>query len=137
MGRIVADLVLANNIDVAMNQAGMLTPDKIRQTRLSGVVDTGSNYLVLPTKVAEALGVPAAGQAVVRYADRRSATRELVEQVQVELCGRHGTFRALLEPDRDIALIGAIVLEDLDLLVDCTRQTVYPRDPNNIIAEVE
>jgi len=29
------------------------------------------------------------------------------------------------------------VLEDLDLVVDCTRQTLAPRDPKQIISEVE
>jgi hypothetical protein len=34
-------------------------------------------------------------------------------------------------------LIGAIVLEALDLLVDCRTQTLRPRDPKEIIAEIE
>jgi hypothetical protein len=37
---------------------------------------------------------------------------------------------AIIEPKRETALIGAIVLEYLDLLVDCTAQKVVPRDPS-------
>jgi hypothetical protein len=33
--------------------------------------------------------------------------------------------------------IGAIVLEDLDLLVDCSTQLVVPRDPRGAIYEIE
>jgi hypothetical protein len=51
--------------------------------------------------------------------------------------GRRGTFRAILEPDRTDALIGAIVLAGLDLLVDCHIQSLHPRDPDQIIAEIE
>ena len=51
--------------------------------------------------------------------------------------GRRGVFTAVVEPDRDSALIGAIVLEDLDVVADCTAQTLVPRDPNFIIAEAE
>jgi hypothetical protein len=36
-----------------------------------------------------------------------------------------------------MALIGAIVLEDLDLLVDCTAKRVLPRDPRGAIYEIE
>jgi len=36
-----------------------------------------------------------------------------------------------------VALIGAIVLEDLDLLVDCQNQRVVPRDPSGAIYEIE
>lgn len=34
-------------------------------------------------------------------------------------------------PKREDALIGAIVFEALDLLVDCKRQRVVPRDPRS------
>jgi hypothetical protein len=51
--------------------------------------------------------------------------------------GRSSVFKAIVEPDRTEALIGAIVLEDLDLIVDCTRQKLVPRDPGGIITEVE
>ena len=35
------------------------------------------------------------------------------------------------------ALIGAIVLEALDLLVDCRKQRLYPRDPDYVVSEIE
>ncbi|MGH7226010.1 MAG: aspartyl protease family protein, partial [Gemmataceae bacterium] len=67
----------------------------------------------------------------------RKKRRRVVDQVEVELLGRRGTFKAIVEPARADALIGAIVLEDLDLLVDCRTQTLQPRDPKQIIAEIE
>jgi hypothetical protein len=42
-----------------------------------------------------------------------------------------------VEPGRTDALIGAIVLEQLDFLPDCTHGELVPRDPNTIIAEIE
>ena len=137
MGRVALEVDLANQEDLVLVKAGALRPDKVRRVRVSAIVDTGASYLVIPKKVATELGVPVAGKAGVRYADRRKATRSVVEGVQVELLGRHGTFKAIVEPHRDDVLIGAIVLEDLDLLVDCRTQTLYPRDPLQIIAEIE
>jgi len=51
--------------------------------------------------------------------------------------GRIGVFSAVVEPKRDSALIGAIVMEDLDLIVDFTKQRLEPRDPGKIISEIE
>ena len=45
--------------------------------------------------------------------------------------------RSTVEPDRDSALIGAIVLEELDLVVDCVTEMLCPRDPRHIISEIE
>jgi hypothetical protein len=53
------------------------------------------------------------------------------------LQGRDSIFKAAVEPKRDTALIGAIVLEDLDFLVDCEKQRLVPRDPRFIVSEAE
>ena len=136
MGRVQIEIGLANNRDVQLWNAKMIPAEKVRRTRIQAVIDTGANHLVLPTAVAEALGLPKIGDIGVRYADGRAARRDTVDQVELELVGRTGTFRASLEPDRTTALVGAIVMEDLDLLVDCGKQIVFPRDPDRIITEI-
>ena len=115
----------------------MLPPDKVRRVTVEGVVDTGATRLVIPERAAAQLGAREAGQTRVRYADGRTETRKLVDDVLLEVLGREATFRALVELNRDTALIGAIVLEELDFVVDFTTQTLHPRDPNLIISEVE
>jgi predicted aspartyl protease len=114
----------------------MLGPERVRRFQLRGVVDTGSTHLILPADVAERLGLPKVGEVTVRYAHDQSTTTSMVADAYVELQGRAGAFRAVLEPNRTTALIGAIVLEDLDFLVDCTNQRLVPRDPQRIIAEI-
>jgi predicted aspartyl protease len=137
MGRITLEFSIANNDDLALARKGLLTPDQVRRVALQGVVDTGATRLVLPESAVDQLGLTPSGTPTVRYADRRSASRTIVKNVSVELLGRQGVFTALVEPDRTTALIGAIVMEDLDFLVDCATQTLQPRDPNTIISEVE
>ena len=137
MGRISVDLKLTNSEDVILAKEGLLSPEKIRQTTARAVVDTGATRLVIPAAVAEQLGLPETGEVGVRYADGRTGTRKVVENIRVALLDREFTFRAIVEPDRDTALIGAIVLEELDFVVDCVAQRLYPRDPNRIIAEIE
>lgn len=137
MGRVMVEVKVTNHRDMLFAEAGTLPSEKVRRLQITGVVDSGANWLVLPETVATQLGLPAGGVCTVRYADGRSAERPLVEEVNVEVLGRHGVFRAIVEPDRTTALLGAIVLEDMDLLVDCVKQALVPRDPNQMIAEVE
>lgn len=35
------------------------------------------------------------------------------------------------------ARLDRIVLNELDLLVDCTKQMLHPRDPDGIVSEIE
>jgi predicted aspartyl protease len=137
MGRFAVEVELANNDDIVQMQHGHLEEAKVRRVKIKGIVDSGAARLVLPASVGKQLGLRVTGQVKVRYADQRTGRRPEVEGVYLELLGRHSVFKAHLEPKRDTALIGAIVLEDLDLLVDCTKQKIYPRDPHFVISEAE
>jgi predicted aspartyl protease len=114
-----------------------LPPEKIRRETILGVVDSGATKLVLSEAVVKRLGLPLGGKVKVRYADGRRVQRREAKGVYLQLLGRDGTFTAISEPKRETALIGAIVLEDLDLLVDCSAQRVVPRDPRGAIYEIE
>ncbi len=128
---------IANNVDIVRAECGDIPANEVRRTEIDGIVDTGAAQLVLPGKVAEQLGFEEAWHATVRYADGHSQRRPVVKNVWLRLCDRESVFSAVVEPNRETALIGAIVLEALDLIVDCVTQQVLPRDPHGIIAEIE
>ena len=137
VGRFSVEFEVVNDADVILAQDGHLQEDQIRRETIQGLVNSGATRLVLPEAVVKRLGLPLGDPVKVRYADGRRARRKGVERVYVQLLGRHGTFTAICEPKRETALIGAIVLEDLDLLVDCVAQRVVPRDPSGAIYEIE
>jgi hypothetical protein len=137
VGRITVEIEVANYGDISLVERGLLPADQVRRRTIPAVVDSGAMKLVLPEKLVSELGFSRGDKIKVRYADGRTAQRSTADGVYVELLGRHGTFTAIVEPNRDVALLGAIVLEDLDLLVDCPNERVYPRDPRIPIAEVE
>jgi predicted aspartyl protease len=137
MARFEVEFEVANNKDLALAQAGHLKMDEVRRMTIRGIVDPGASRLVLPQSVVKQLGVPKAGKTKTKYADGRVGQRDVVDEVRLNLLGRSGVFRAIVEPKRDSALIGAIVLEDLDFLVDCTNQRLVPRDPKQIVSELE
>jgi predicted aspartyl protease len=137
MGRVTVDFVAANNRDVVSLADGDRVLDHVKHLVVSGVVDSGAMRLVLPQRVVDGLGLKVDGETMVRYADNRREKRRMVSNVWLELLGRHSVFTAVVEPNRNDALIGAIVLEELDLLVDCPTQSLYPREPDSTLTEIE
>jgi predicted aspartyl protease len=137
MGRFSVEFDVVNHEDVVQAKKGFLPPEHVGRARISGVVDTGATRLVLPASVVTALGLPEAGQVTVRLADGRRDPKTVVGGVQLEIQGRSSVFTAVVEPGRADALIGAIVLEELDFVPDCTRQALVPRDPRGIFAELD
>ena len=137
MGCFSVEIEVANNQDVVLAAVDRIKPEQVRRVKLQGVVDSGATRLVLPKKVVEQLGLPLGEKVKVLYADKRRALRHKVTNVWLKMLSRDGVFDALVEPKRDTALIGAIVLETLDYVVDCIAQKVAPRDPKYIVSEIE
>jgi predicted aspartyl protease len=137
MGRFKVAVELANYDDVSAAKLGQLDPGKVRRVTIDAVVGSGATRLVLPAAVAKQLGMKATDKVGVRYADGRRAKRDRVQGIYLKLLGRDSVFSAAVEPKRDTVLLGAIVLEELDFLVDCTQQRLVPRDPKYIISEIE
>ena len=137
MGRVTADIILANNRDVVILGDDDNVLDHVKHVVVSGVVDSGAAKLVLPQRVVDELRLKVDGETTVRFADNRREKRQVVGNVWLQLLGRHGVFNAVVEPARNDALIGVIVLEDLDLLVDCATQSLYPREPDSTLTEIE
>jgi predicted aspartyl protease len=137
VGRFSVEFEVVNHQDVVAANLGVIPPEHIRRIRLSGVVDTGATRLVLPASVVTALGLPQTGQITVRFADGRQDQRTVVGDAQVEIQNRSSVFTAVVEPGREDARIGAIVLEELDLVPDGTAHALVPRDPKGLFAELD
>lgn len=137
LGRFTVDFEIANYGDMLQYRQGSMAPEKMRRLIIKGLVDPGSTKLILPEGVSTQLGLSVQGKVRVTYGDGRYFLRKQVEGVYVNIQGRGGVFQAVLEPKRQTALIGAIVLEDLDLLVDCNQERLLPRDPKFVINEID
>jgi predicted aspartyl protease len=137
VGKFKVEIELANYEDMIKARNDLLPHAQVRRVKILGVVDSGATRLVLPQATVKELGLPTTGKVKVTYANGSSAKRPQVEGVYLDLLGRHGVFTASVEPKRDTALVGAIVLEDLDFLVDCSKARLYPRDPDFVVSEIE
>ncbi len=137
MGRFSVEFEVANYQDMMQADLRQIEPRQVRRMKIRGVVDTGASKLVLPKSVAKQLGLTSKRKVKVRYADGRRALRNEVTGVFVEIQGRDNVFSAIVEPKRQTALIGAIVLEDMDYLVDSRFQRLVPRDPRFVVSEIE
>ena len=137
VGRFSVRFEIANYRDLIRAEEGTLPLEKVRRRTVNGLVDPGASKLVLPQSLVKELGLTMSDKINVRYADGRRARRSQALDAHLELLGRRGTFLAIVEPKRTESLIGAIVLEELDLLVDCSRERLIPRDPSGPLYEIE
>jgi clan AA aspartic protease len=126
MGRVMATVKLANAHDYFNAEAGIIPREDISRAEVEALVDTGANMLVLPQEVVQQLGLIEIQRRKARYADGRTAVGSVVSSVRLEIAGREGEFDALAENAGAMPLIGQVVLEELDLVVDPRSRELRP-----------
>ena len=121
-----ATVKLTNAYDYYNAELGTIPRDRVRATEIDALVDTGANMLVLPEEVVERLGLVDIERQKARYADGRVEVKRVVGSVRLEVEGRLGEFDALAQNRGTMPLIGQVVLESLDLIVDSRSKELRP-----------
>ncbi|MFH1562389.1 MAG: retroviral-like aspartic protease family protein [Nitrospirota bacterium] len=125
MGRIIEKIIVKNYGDVLKADEGVIDANQIRTVEVDAIVDTGATYVCLGKKDIELLGLPFHNEVSIKTANGK-ATRRTFKGAEIELNGR--TFvMEVMENDEDTpALIGYLLLEALDFVVDPKTQKVIP-----------
>jgi len=128
MGAVRTKIKLTNAIDEELVNRGLLAPHLLRECEVEALVDTGAVYLVIPEKIVQQLGLRIRSQQQVKYADGRQDVIGVTSALIIQCEGRETTEDAVVTGDE--VLIGQVVLEKLDLLVDCRNQKLMPNPAN-------
>ena len=114
MGKVVARIKLTSFDD----------PGKTKE--IDAIVDTGATMLVLPAEIIAELGLRKIREVKVRYANNTQQTKGIYGVATLEVQGRSGNFDVVEEEPGTRALVGQIVLEELDLVVDLKGKRLIP-----------
>jgi clan AA aspartic protease len=119
MGITYADLRLGNQS----------RPD-LDELNASALVDTGALHLCIPEHMALQLQLERLKQREVQTADGKSHLIDYVGPIKISMLGRECFTGALVMGNQ--VLLGAIPMEDMDLIVEPARMrvTVNPLSPN-------
>jgi len=121
MGIVHTEITLKNAGDVLNVRHGIAENPEIRQTTLQVVVDTGAMTLVINEQMRQQLGLAVVGTKQATLADDTKKTVQIAEPVEVHWKNRSMTCQPWVVNSGRI-LLGAIPLEDMDLIVDPAKQ---------------
>lgn len=127
MGEVKIPLWLENSFDRERYLEGEILEKQIRSVEINALVDSGATMLMLPQEVVERLGLRVRGKVIVNYADERKEERPRAGIVTVRVGERDTDVDCIVGQPNSEALVGQIILEAMDLLIDCTNQRLIPR----------
>ena len=136
MGTVYAEITMKNAFDVGACERGNMNEPEVRQITVAALVDTGAYTLVIGEGHQEKLGLKLRGEDWVKLANGEPAAVKRLDPVEVCWKDRTMTCQPVLLPGTDEVLLGAIPLEDLDLIVDPKHEQLVGRHGDQRIGRV-
>jgi clan AA aspartic protease len=131
MGLIYADIELINGDDLALSRRHIIGEEDIKRIHVNMLVDTGSVYMCINETVQEQLQLSVVEKRKGQLADGRVVEYDVVGPIEVRFKNRRCVVDAMVIPGDNELLLGAIPLEDMDVLIHPYRREliVNPEHP--------
>ncbi|MCH8291876.1 retropepsin-like domain-containing protein [Candidatus Poribacteria bacterium] len=129
MGRTTEKVRIQNFGDILKVLEGSISEAEIRTVEVEAIADTGATYLCLPPSVIEEIGLIYSYSRSVKTANG-IVERRIFKGADITIKGRNEQM-SVMENDRQTPpLIGYVVLEVLDFVVDPKSQALIPNPAN-------
>lgn len=122
MGLVYAEIELINNGDLEMVRRNLLDQDEVKRMTVIALVETGSYMLCINESIQEQLQLPVVEKRKAETADGRIVELDVVTNVELKFKNRRTLCNAMVLQGDSEVLLGAIPLEDMDVLVHPLRQ---------------
>ena len=132
MGLVYADIELINAIDLGLVRRYKIGEDEVKRLHVNMLVDTGSVYMCINETVQEQLQLDIIEKRKGVLADGRVVEYDVVGPIEVRFKNRRCVVDAMVLSGDNELLLGAIPLEDMDVMVHPYRREliVNPEHPH-------
>lgn len=134
MGLIYAEVELINSADIVNARRYLIGEEEIRSMPVTMLVDSGSFMMVINETIMECLGlcIKERGRPV-QLADGSWVEYDVAGPIDVRFANREATCNAFVLPGDSEPLLGAIPMEEMDVLIHRQRQelVVNPKHPES------
>ena len=137
MGLIYADIELINGEDLTLARKFIIGEDEVKRINLNALVDTGSYMLCINESIQQQMQFPIVEKRKVETADGRIVECDVVSHVELRFKNRATTCRAMILPGNNEPLLGAIPLEDMDVLIHPLKQELIVNPDHPYFAQMK
>jgi hypothetical protein len=130
MGLTYANIRLVNGDDDSDFQRGKIGEDEVRQFELNVLADTGSLMMVINEDIRQALGLRIIGKRPTQTVSGERLTLPVAGPLIIWYEDRFCTTNAMVLPNEEEPLLGAIPLEEMDLYVHPASNSLMPLHPD-------
>jgi clan AA aspartic protease len=131
MGLVHADIELINGADLVLFRKGYIKEKDIKHMKVTALVDTGAYMLAINENVKVQLDLTKVDVQMAELADGQKKKMDVVGPVEIRFENRRANVDAIVLPGDSKILLGAIPMEDMDVVVDPKQKKliVNPESP--------
>ncbi len=137
MGLVYAEIELINGGDLEMARRHIIGEEEIRKMPLNILVDTGAYYLCINETIQEQLGLSFIEKRKGQLADGSVIEYDVVGPVEIKFKNRRCNVDAMVLKGDNEPLLGAIPLEDMDVLIHPLRQELIVNPDHPYFAQMK
>jgi clan AA aspartic protease len=139
MGLVYADIELVNAVDFENAKRHIIGEDEVRSMKLNVLVDSGAYMMAINETIQAQLELPFVEKRKVQIADSSVAEYNVVGPLYIRFANRKATCNAFVLPGDSEPLLGAIPMEEMDVLIHPLRQEliVNPEHPNYAVLKMK
>lgn len=135
MGLTFANLEVINAGDVVVARRNLMPESDIRRTEVRMLVDSGAYMLCLNEHLLAQLGLDIVDTMEGELADGSVVTMRVAGPVDLKFGNRQTSCRAVILPGDSQPLLGAIPMEDMDVLINPKKQELIINPANPYLAK--
>jgi clan AA aspartic protease len=131
MGLTYATVELINRDDIALAKRFLIGEEEVRSMFVEMLVDTGAYMLAINESIQEQMQFPYVEKRKFELGNGHITEYDVVASVELKFKNRRTNCNAVVLPGNTEPLLGAIPLEDMDVLIHPQRQEliVNPEHP--------
>lgn len=132
MGLVYAEIELINRVDIELARRFVIGEEEIKRMNVSMLVDSGAYMMAINENIQEQLQLPVIEKRKAQMADGSIKEYDLVGPIEVKFKNRRCSVDAMVLPGNNEPLLGAIPMEEMDVIIHPLRQEllVNPEHPN-------
>jgi len=136
MGYVNTQVTLKNFRDVFNAKKGNLPEDKIRQTTVDVMVETGTFTLIINEPLFQQLGLDVIDEREITLANDAKDMCKVTEPLVIKWEDRAVVMSALVIKDAPELLLGVLPLEGMDLIIDTVNQKLVGAHGKKVVYRV-
>lgn len=137
MGLVYADIEVINGEDITLAKRHFIGEEEIRRMHIKVLADSGSYMMCINETIQEQLGLTVIEKRKAQLANGSIEEYEVVGPIEVKFKNRRCMVDAMVLKGDNEPLLGAIPMEDMDVLIHPQRQELIVNPEHPYVAQMK